>query len=176
ELRDVYDAEKQITRALPKMVKAAEAQELRSAFEKHLNQTRGQIERLEEIFEMLDTRPKGHHCPGMEGIITEGSELMEEDGDPAVLDAGLIGAAQKVEHYEIAVYGTLLTYANLLGRTEAADLLQQTLDEEKQADQKLTQLAEGFVNPEAAEQEGEEEEEEEDVVRPRVQRKRRVRV
>jgi len=142
ELRDSYDAEKQITKALPKMAKAASSSQLRQGFEEHLEQTKNHIARLEEIFEALDESPKGETCDGMEGLIEEGSNIMEEGLDPEALDAALIAAAQRVEHYEMAAYGTLRTYANILGDKEAASLLQETLDEEKATDQKLTGLAE----------------------------------
>ena len=142
ELRDSYDAEKQITKALPKMAKAASSSQLRQGFEEHLEQTKNHISRLEEIFEALDESPKGETCDGMEGLIEEGSNIMEEGLDPEALDAALIAAAQRVEHYEMAAYGTLRTYANILGDKEAASLLQETLDEEKATDQKLTGLAE----------------------------------
>lgn len=149
ELRDIYDAEKQITKALPKMAKSAESDELRSAFEEHREQTIGQIERLEQVFDLIGERARSVPCKGMRGIIEEGSEISQQDGESAVLDAGLIGAAQKVEHYEIATYGTLVTYAKLMGNDQAAELLGETLDEEKETDQRLTELAEGFVNPQA---------------------------
>lgn len=150
ELRDTYDAEKQISKALPKMVKHAHREDLRAAFEEHHQQTLTQIDRLEQAFEKLDLRAKGVRCHGMAGIIEEGGEMLDEKGEEAVLDAGLIAAAQKVEHYEIAAYGTLVTYARTLGLTDVADLLAKTLDEEKQTDQRLTQLAEGGPNREAA--------------------------
>jgi ferritin-like metal-binding protein YciE len=150
ELKDLYSAENLIVKALPKMAKAASSEELRSAFEEHLDQTRSHVERLEQIFTNLDASPKGKKCRAMEGLIEEGEELMEEDGSPEVLDAGLISAAQKVEHYEMAGYGCVRTYAQLLGDEEAAGLLQQTLDEEGQADKKLTELAE-TINVEATE-------------------------
>jgi ferritin-like metal-binding protein YciE len=149
ELRDIYDAEKQITKALPKMAKAASSSQLRQGFEMHLDQTKNHITRLEQIFEALDESPKGESCDGMEGLLEEGSEVMEEDLDPEALDAGLISAAQRVEHYEIAAYGSLRTWANVLGEKQAVSLLQETLDEEKETDQKLTQLAEK-VNVKAA--------------------------
>jgi ferritin-like metal-binding protein YciE len=157
ELRDIYDAEKQLTKALPKMAKAAESDELRSAFEEHREQTLGQIERIEQVFEMLGERAKSIPCKGMKGLVEEGSEIMQEDGEGAVLDAGLIGAAQKVEHYEIAAYGTLITYANLMGNEDIGDLLGETLNEEKETDERLTSLAKEFVNPQA-EHEGDEQE------------------
>jgi ferritin-like metal-binding protein YciE len=156
ELRDIYDAEKQLTKALPKMAKAAGSRELRSAFEDHREQTVGQIERIEQVFDLLGERARSIPCKGMKGLIEEGSEVAQEDGEAAVLDAGLIGAAQKVEHYEIAAYGTLITYAKLMGNSDVADLLGETLDEEKETDERLTSMAEGFVNPQA-QQEGEDE-------------------
>jgi len=149
ELRDLYSAENQILKALPKMAKAASSPELKRAFEEHLEQTKGQVDRLEQIFKTLGKSPKGKTCKAMEGLVEEGSELMEEDADPAVLDAGLIAAAQRVEHYEIAGYGTVRTYANILEDREAAELLQQTLDEEGETDKKLTDLAESLINVEA---------------------------
>ncbi|HLW35525.1 MAG TPA: ferritin-like domain-containing protein [Chthoniobacterales bacterium] len=157
ELRDVYNAEQQLVKALPKMAKAASSDELREALEMHLDQTKGQVERLEEIFEQLDESPKGKTCKAMKGLIEEGSEILEENGEESVLDAGIIAAAQKVEHYEMATYGTLRTWADLLNQDEAAGLLQETLDEEGEADKKLNELAEEIVNPEAL-LEGEEEE------------------
>src|SRR4051794_8556907 len=142
-LKDLYSAENQIIKALPKMAKNASSEELSAGFEEHLEQTRGQVERLERICELLEVSPKGKKCAGMEGLIDEGKEIMEEDAEESVLDAGLIAAAQKVEHYEIASYGTARTWAEQLGLTEVAELLQQTLDEEKETDEKLTRLAEG---------------------------------
>jgi ferritin-like metal-binding protein YciE len=150
ELRDTYDAERQITKALPKMVKAASSPELRAAFEAHLEETREQIARLEEVFGSLDEKVRGKHCDGVAGIIEEGKSIMEEDFDDTTMDACLIAAAQRVEHYEMAAYGTLVAWARALGYTAAADLLQQTLDEEKVADEKLSSLAEGGINQEAA--------------------------
>jgi ferritin-like metal-binding protein YciE len=141
ELRDLYSAENQIIKALPKMTKAASSAELKSGFEEHLEQTKEHLTRLEQIFEDLDQSPKGKKCNGMEGLLEEGKELMEEDASPEVMDAGLISAAQHVEHYEIAGYGCVRTYAELLGDKKAAGLLQKTLDEEKQTDQKLTELS-----------------------------------
>ncbi len=149
ELRDLYSAENQIIKALPKMAKAAGAPELRRAFERHLEETRRQVERLEQIGETLDFKLTGKKCKGMEGVIGEGKEIMEEDLDENAMDAGLIGAAQKVEHYEIASYGTARAHAELLGHTKVARLLQQTLTEESNTDKKLTQLAERIVNVEA---------------------------
>ena len=159
ELRDVYNAEQQLVKALPKMAKAASSDELREALELHLDETKGHVERLDQIFEGLDESAKGKTCKAMKGLIEEGSEILEEKGEDSVLDAGIIAAAQKVEHYEIATYGTLRTWADLLNQDEAAGLLQETLDEEGEADKKLNELAEEIVNPEAL-LEGEEEEEE----------------
>lgn len=141
ELRDLYSAEKQLTKALPKMAKAANSEELRSGFTEHLEQTRGHVERLEQIFEALGERSGGKKCAGMEGLIEEGSEVIDDDFEGSVMDAALIGAAQRVEHYEIAAYGTVCAMAELLGETEHLGLLQQTLDEEKQTDEKLTELS-----------------------------------
>jgi ferritin-like metal-binding protein YciE len=149
QLKDLYSAENQLLKALPKMAKAAESEELRDAFTAHLEETKGQVERLEKIFSGLDVSPRGKKCKAMEGLIEEGKELIEEDAEPNVKDAGLIGAAQKVEHYEIAAYGTARTIAQQLGHDDYADLLQETLDEEGAADQKLTDIAESSVNAEA---------------------------
>ena len=146
ELRDAYDAEKQLTKALPKLAKAATAPKLREAFESHLEETQGQIERLEQVFESLDEKVRGKHCDGIAGIIEEGKSIMEEDFDEATMDACLIAAGQRAEHYEMAAYGTLVAWARAMGHTEAADLLQQNLDEEKAADEKLSGLAEGGIN------------------------------
>jgi ferritin-like metal-binding protein YciE len=150
ELKDLYSAEKQLTKALPKMAKAASSEELREGFEEHLEQTKGHIQRLEDIFTMLDAKPTGKKCVGMEGLIKEGAEIMAEDFSDDVMDAALISAAQRVEHYEIAGYGTVCAYADLLGESEHSSLLRQTLDEEKETDQKLTQLSEE-INVEANE-------------------------
>jgi ferritin-like metal-binding protein YciE len=150
ELRDTYDAEKQLTKALPKMAKAASSPDLRAAFQAHLEETRGQIARLEEVFASLDEKVRGKHCDGVAGIIEEGKSIMEEDFDETTRDACLIAAGQRAEHYEMAAYGTLVAWARAMGHTEAADLLQQTLDEEKATDEKLTALAEGGINQEAA--------------------------
>ena len=149
ELRDLYSAENQLLKALPKMAKGASSPELKDAFEKHLEQTRGHVERLEQLFEQLDESPKGKTCKAMKGLIGEGSEILDEDGEESVLDAGIIVAAQKVEHYEIASYGSVRTFANLLGQDEAAELLQSTLDEESEANELLNQLAESVVNQDA---------------------------
>ena len=141
ELKDLYSAENQILKALPKMIKKTTSPQLKSGFEKHLKETEGHVERLEKIFQQLDASPRGKKCKGMEGVIADGEELMEEDADPEVMDAGLIGAAQHVEHYEIAGYGGVRTYAELLGLSDIAKLLQKTLDEEKATDEKLTELS-----------------------------------
>ena len=152
ELRDVYNAELQLVKALPKMAKGASSDELKQAIEDHLSETKTHVERLEEIFSSLDEEAKGKTCKAMKGLIEEGSEILEEKGEESVLDAGIIAAAQKVEHYEIATYGTLRSWADLLGEDEASDLLQQTLDEEGEADKRLNEIAEGIVNPEALEE------------------------
>jgi len=149
ELRDLYSAENQILKALPKMAKAASTPQLQAAFQEHLEQTKGQVERLEQIFEALGKSPKGKTCAAMEGLVKEGEELMSQKAEPAVLDAGLIAAAQRVEHYEMAGYGTVRSYARLLKDEESARLLQQTLEEEEQTDKKLTRLAESTINIEA---------------------------
>ena len=150
ELRDTYDAEKQLTKALPKLAKAATNAKLRAAFESHLKETQGQIARLEQVFESLDEKVRGKHCDGIAGIIEEGKSVMEEDFDETTMDACLIAAGQRAEHYEMAAYGTLVAWAQAMGHTEAAKLLQQTLDEEKAADKKLSGLAEGGINQSAA--------------------------
>lgn len=150
ELRDAYDAEKQVTKALPKMAKAASSPELRTAFQAHLEETRGQIARLEDVFAALGEKVRGKHCDGMAGIIEEGKSVMEEDFDDPTMDACLIASAQRVEHYEMAAYGTLVAWARAMGHTEAADLLEETLEEEKAADAKLTAVAESGINREAA--------------------------
>jgi ferritin-like metal-binding protein YciE len=165
EIRDLYHAEKQLVKALPKMAKNATHEDLREAFEMHLEETREQVTRLEEVFEALGEKPRAKPCHGMMGIIEEGSEMMQEEEAGAVLDAALIAAAQRVEHYEIGAYGTCAAWARLLGLDEVVTLLDQTLEEEKAADKKLTVLAEQEVNLNAAnegreEMEGEEEEEE----------------
>jgi len=150
ELRDLYNAENQLIKALPKMAKTATTPELKEAFESHLEETKGHVERLEQIFKKLDESPKGKKCKGMEGLLEEGKEMMQEDFEDELMDAALISAAQKVEHYEIASYGCVRTFAQLLGDQQAADLLQQTLDEEGEADKKLTSIAESSINVEAA--------------------------
>jgi ferritin-like metal-binding protein YciE len=169
ELRDAYDAEKQLTKALPKMAKAASSSVLRDAFETHLEETRGHIERLEQVMEGLGEKVKGKHCDGIAGILEEGKAVMDEDFDEAAMDACLIAAGQRVEHYEIAAYGTLAAWAKAMGHTEAAELLAETLEEERATDEKLTSLAEGGINQEAAEgahPEEEEEDEEESEKKP----------
>ena len=148
ELKDLYSAENQILKALPKMIKKASSKELKSGFEQHLKETQGHVERLDKIFEELEESPRGKKCKGMEGIIADGKELMEEDAEPEVMDAGLIGAAQHVEHYEIAGYGCVRTYAELMCEDNIVNLLQKTLDEEKATDEKLTELAQN-INVEA---------------------------
>ncbi len=149
ELRDLYSAENQILKALPKMKKAAHSEDLKAAFEEHLEQTKGHVARLEQIFEGLDEKPTGKTCKAMEGLVEEGSEMIHEKAEPSVKDAGLIAAAQRVEHYEMAGYGTVRTYAEHLKMTKAAKLLQETLDEEEETDKKLTDLAESNINLQA---------------------------
>ena len=166
ELKDLYNAETQLVKALPKMAKAASSEELRSGFEEHLEQTKGHVQRLEQIFEMLDESPKGKKCKGMEGLIEEGSEIMEEDFEDALLDAALIGAAQRVEHYEIAAYGTVRAFAEELGESEHASLLAETLEEEKETDEKLSELAKQ-INVEANEGSAEPEEQQKTQKRPK---------
>jgi ferritin-like metal-binding protein YciE len=163
ELKDLLDAENQLTRALPKMAKAANAPELKEAFQEHLEVTRQQVERLQQVFEGLGRPAKGKKCEAMKGLITEGQELIQTDMEPELLDVGLIGAAQKVEHYEMAGYGTVRTMATVLGHKDAAALLDQTLKEEEATDKKLTMIAKKVVNVRAAKvgQGGEPEEEEE---------------
>ena len=141
ELKDVYHAEKQLVKALPKMAKAAASEDLKAAFEEHLAETEGHVERLEQVFELMGKKPATKVCKGMQGLVEEGKEIMEEDAEDEVKDAGLISAAQRVEHYEIAAYGTIRTFAESLGNQKAVDLLQQTLDEEKQTDENLTELS-----------------------------------
>jgi ferritin-like metal-binding protein YciE len=148
ELKDLYSAENQLTKALPKVAKNATDPQLKKAIESHLKETEGHVQRLEQIFEQLDESPKGKTCDGMKGLISEADERIKEGGEPAVLDAGLIADAQRVEHYEIAAYGSARTFANLLGEKEIVSLLEATLKEEKAADQKLTSIAES-VNVEA---------------------------
>ena len=159
EIKDLYHAEKQLTKALPKLAKAATHEDLRAAFESHLEETREHVSRLEEVFAALDEPVKAKPCAGMAGIIEEGSDLLQEDAEASVLDAGLIAAAQRAEHYEIGAYGTCLAWARLLGHGEVAALLEETLEEEKAADEKLSALAESEIN-EAAVAEGRAEDQE----------------
>jgi ferritin-like metal-binding protein YciE len=149
QLKDLYSAEKQLVDALPKIADAASAPELKNAFREHLSQTRQHVERLEKIFQSLNESPKGETCEGMKGLIKEGEEMIKMKGQPEVIDAGLIAAAQRVEHYEIAGYGTVRTYAELLGEQEAVRLLERTLQEEEETDEKLTEIAESRINEEA---------------------------
>ena len=151
ELRDAYDGEKQLLKALPKLAKTATSPILKDAFESHLEETRGQVGRLEQVFELLEEKVSGKHCDGLAGIIEEGKSIMEEEFDDATMDACLVAAGQRAEHYEMAAYGTLVAWAEAMGRSDVAALLQQTLDEEKAADEKLTSIAEGGVNEQASE-------------------------
>jgi ferritin-like metal-binding protein YciE len=170
ELKDIYNAENQLVKALPKMAKAANSGELRTGFEEHLEQTRGHVQRLEQIFKELGEKPSGKKCKGMEGLVAEGQEMMGEDFEDDVMDAALISAAQRVEHYEIAAYGTVRTYAELLGEDTAVQLLEQTLEEEKETDQKLTDMA-SEINVKAlgeGSEEGSEEDEEEETPRKKA--------
>lgn len=150
-LKDIYFAERHILKALPKMAKAAQSPQLKSAFEEHLEQTKNQVNRLDQVFEAMGLKARTIKCQGMEGIIEEGEEISHKRAEPEVRDAALISAAQRAEHYEIACYGTLRTYAKRLGQKEAFDLLGESLEEEKETDKKLTELAEGGINEEAAE-------------------------
>jgi ferritin-like metal-binding protein YciE len=168
ELKDLYDAENQIIKALPKMIDAASSEELQNALTEHLEVTREQAKRIEQIFQNMGEKLKAEKCKGMEGVIKEGAEILSEDMDENVKDAAIISAAQRVEHYEMAGYGTVRTWANLLGESEAEELLQETLDEEKEADEKLNQLAEQ-INVQA---EAGADEEEEPEVRPSSQQRR----
>lgn len=170
ELKDLFSAENQITKALPKMAKAASSDELRQGFEEHLQQTKGQIERLQQVFQTLGEKPTGKKCLGMEGLLKEGAEVMGEEYEDALMDAALISAAQRVEHYEIAAYGSVIAYADILGESEQASLLRETLEEEKETDEKLTELAKE-INAEA--QEGNAEAEEEDDEQPKSKRNSR---
>lgn len=172
ELKDMYDAEKQLVKALPKMAKAASSEELRSAIEEHLEVTKGQVQRLEQAFELLGAKAKGKPCAGMKGLIEEGQEVMSEDATEELMDVAMIGAAQRVEHYEIAAYGAARTFAEKLGHADVAQLLQETLDEEEEADRKLTQISETLLaqvsmgGEGGEEMEGEEEMEEQGSRRP----------
>jgi ferritin-like metal-binding protein YciE len=167
EIRDIYNAEKQIVKALPKMIKGATSDELREAFESHLEETHGQVSRLERVFELLDEKPRGKHCAGMAGILEEGSETLEEDAEDAVMDACIIAGAQRVEHYEITAYGTVIAWSEALGLTEIAEVLGESLAEEKAADEKLSAIAESGVNDAATAGDSEEmdDEDEEPVAR-----------
>jgi ferritin-like metal-binding protein YciE len=162
ELRDLYDAERQLTKALPKLAKAATSDDLREALESHRTETEGHIEKLETVFEALGERARGKHCAGIAGIVEEGSDLIGEDFDGAVMDAGIIAGAQRAEHYEMGAYGSLIAWANALGQTDVVPTLEEILEEEKAADQKLSELAEGSINAEAASQGGGDEEEDEE--------------
>jgi ferritin-like metal-binding protein YciE len=166
ELRDAYDAEKQLLKALPKMAKNASSDELRTAFETHLEETREQVEKLEQVFASLDEKPRGKHCEGMAGIIEEGKGVMEEDFDEETMDACLIAAGQRAEHYEMAAYGTLVAWAQALGYDDAVGLLEEILEQEKAADEKLSQIAESGVNANAASGASSDDEEDEEE-RPR---------
>jgi ferritin-like metal-binding protein YciE len=150
ELKDLYSAENQLVKALPKMAKAASNEELKAGFTEHLEQTKGHVERLEQIAESLGKKLTGHKCNAMEGLVEEGAELISEDAEDSVRDAGLIGAAQRVEHYEIAGYGTAIALAKAVGQNDAVALLEETLDEEKETNEKLTELAESTINPAAS--------------------------
>ncbi|MEO6444366.1 MAG: ferritin-like domain-containing protein [Gemmatimonadaceae bacterium] len=161
ELKDIHSAERQLVQALPKMIRGANSEQLSQALSDHLEQTKEQISRLDEIFKTLEKSPKGKKCLGMEGLIAEGAEILGEDGDPDVLDAGIIGAAQRVEHYEIAAYGTAIAHAKAMGHEEIAERLRETLDEEEAADRLLTEIAEGGINRLAVTAFGEGESEEE---------------
>jgi ferritin-like metal-binding protein YciE len=149
-LKDIYWAEKKILTALPKLAKATQSDDLRSAFEKHVKETEGQVQRLQQVFEIMGKEPKGKVCPAIQGLVEEGEEIMEEFEDSAALDAGLLAGAQAVEHYEISRYGTLIAWAQQLGKKDAAQLLQQTLDEEKKTDTTLSKIAERAINKKAA--------------------------
>ncbi len=163
ELADIYDAERQIVQALPKMADAASSEELAAAFREHLDVTRQQVKRLDKIFQKLGQKPGKKTCEGMQGLLREGEKMIGEMERSPVLDAGLIAAAQKVEHYEISAYGTARTLAESLGQAEAAELLEETLEEEKETDETLTEIAEGILSEAGGEEEDEEEEEEEEL-------------
>lgn len=167
ELKDIYSAETQLVKALPKMAKGANTPSLRKAFEDHLEQTQEHVSRLDQIFELLGTSPRGTKCKGMEGLLEEGADMLAEEGDDTVRDAGIIAAAQRVEHYEIAAYGSTLAFATLMGHTEIAGLLEQTLTEEKAADELLSAIAEDEVNV-AAPGMDEADEEDEDAATPKA--------
>jgi ferritin-like metal-binding protein YciE len=158
ELQDIYDAERQIVEALPKMAEAASSDELVAAFQEHLEMTKKQVKRLDKVFQKIGAKPGGKTCEGMQGLLREGQKMISEMPKSAVLDAGLIAAAQKVEHYEISAYGTVRTMAEMLGQEDAAELLEETLEEEKETDENLTEIAEGIMSGEQGEEEEEEEE------------------
>jgi ferritin-like metal-binding protein YciE len=166
EIKDIYNAEKQIVKALPKMVKGATSDELRVAFESHLDETENQVARLERVFELLDEKPRGKHCAGMAGILEEGSEILQEDAEDSVMDAMLIAGAQRVEHYEITAYGTVIAWAEALGFTEIAEVLGESLAEEKAADEKLSAIAESGINDAATAGESDDEIDEDDEEEP----------
>ena len=172
EIRDIYDGERQITRALPKMIKKASSDELRTALETHLEETHGQIERLEQVFGELGEKVRGKKCHGIAGLLEEGKAVMEEDFDEAAMDACLVGAGQRVEHYEMAAYGTLIAWGRAMGHDAVVDLLEQNLDQEKAADEKLSSIAEGGINQEAADlaHPDEDEEDDEKKTRPKPHR------
>jgi len=159
ELRDIYDAEKQLVKALPKMAKAASSEELREALNEHLEVTKGQVERLEQVFETLGTKAKSKSCAGMKGLIEEGEEIIGQDATDELKDAAIIGAAQRVEHYEIAAYGIVWTFAERLGNDEVAELLQETLTEEEEADERLTEISESLLDAVGVSEQAEEEDE-----------------
>jgi ferritin-like metal-binding protein YciE len=163
ELEDIYDAERQIIQALPKMAEAASSEELQAAFQEHLEVTRQQVKRLDKVFQKIGSKPGKKTCEGMQGLLREGEKMMGEIPKSAVLDAGLIAAAQKVEHYEISAYGTVRTMAEMLGQEDAAELLEETLEEEKETDENLTEIAESIMSNESGGEEEEEEEEEEEL-------------
>src|SRR6202163_4146532 len=167
ELKDLFDAENRLVKAIPRMAKAATSERLRSGFEEHLEQTRGHVDRLKEIFDAMGEKATGKKCAGMMGIVKEGEEIMDEDFEGEVMDAALISAAQRVEHYEIAAYGCVRTWAELLGESDASALLEKTLEEEKETDEKLTELAEE-INVQAKSERGEEEDEESEEETPRA--------
>jgi len=173
QIKDLYSAERQLVKALPRMAKGAMNDELREAFTAHLEETRGHVTRLERVAELLDAKPSGKHCKGMEGLIEEGKEVLEEEGDESVVDSGLIAAAQRVEHYEIAGYGSARAIAEELGLDDVARLLQETLDEEGAADKTLSAISEGGLLNEAASAGAEEHEEDQRGGRPNGARRRR---
>ena len=167
EIKDIYNAEKQIVKALPKMVKGATSEELRDAFESHLEETQNQVTRLERVFELLDEKPRGKHCAGMAGILEEGSETLEEDAEDSVMDAMLIAGAQRVEHYEITAYGTAIAWAEALGLTDVAGVLGESLAEEKAADEKLSAIADSGINDAATAGESEDDMEDDEEATPK---------